>query len=287
MSRTATEAWLADLQRRFGELLRTPLDAASGTLRAQTGRYDAPLVAAVSGRERLAVYNRQYWFRLLTVMQTSWPLSARLLGMFHFNLHAQRFLLQHPPAHYDLAFVTRGFDAYLAHTLHEEQIDLGPRYAPLRRAVLLEAATLDAAFARVFQAPAQPRFDPREHTPHELVQRKLVSSAAYTRVTEHWPLADLRHALRDSSSEQAAPVPPPLPAAQTWALFRNAHGVAQLQLAPLQARLYELLESHPLGQALAQLESEAASDARDQLPAHTQTWIAQGIANGLWIGLAD
>jgi hypothetical protein len=288
MTRSATEAWLADLQQRFGELLRTPLDASSGTLRAQTERYDSPLVAAIQSgaRERLAVYNRQYWFRLLTVMQTSWPLSARLLGMFHFNLHAQRFLLQHPPAHYDLGFVTLGFAAYLAANVGE-QIGLGPRYAPLPRAVLLEAATLDAAFAHVFNAPAQPRFDPRQHAPRELVQRRLVSSAAYARVTEHWPLAELRLALRDRSDEQAAPVPPPLSAARHWALFRNAEGVAQLELAPLQARLFELLDSHPLGEALAQLEAEADIEAREHLPARTQAWIAQGVANHFWIGLAD
>lgn len=287
MSRAATDAWLADLQRRFGEVLRTPLDAASGTLRAQTSRYDAPLTAAIQGsaRERLAVYNRQYWFRLLTVMQTSWPLTARLLGMFHFNLHAQQYLLEHPPAHYDLHAITLGFDRYLADNLPNEAVDRGPRDVPVPKAILLEATAVDAAFARVFHAPAEPRFDPRKHAPSELVQRKLVSSAAYARIEEHWPLVELRFALRDDTSESAVALPSPLPAAQTWALFRNAQGVAHLRLEPLQARLFTLLELHPLGEALAHLESEAAPAARTNLPEQTRAWIAQGIANAFWIGL--
>lgn len=280
-------AQLADLQRRFGEMLRTPLDAASGTLRAQTTRYDSPLVAAVQGsaRERLAVYNRQYWFRLLTVMQTSWPLTARLLGMFHFNLHAQQYLLQHPPAHYDLHAITLGFDRYLADNLPGEAVYRGPRDVPIPNAILLEATAVDAAFVRVFHAPAEPRFDPKKHAPSELVQRKLVRSAAYTRVEEHWPLVELRLALRDDTSESALALPLPLLAAQTWAFFRNAQGVAHLRLAPSQARLYALLERYPLGEALAHLESEVAPAARTNLPELTRAWIAQGVANAFWTGV--
>jgi hypothetical protein len=282
-------ARLAELQRRFGEVLRTPLDAASGTLRAQTARYDSPLVAAVQGdaRERLAVYNRQYWFRLLTVMQTSWPLTARLLGMFHFNLHAQQYLLQHPPAHYDLHAITLGFERYLKGNLSGEAVYRGARDVPVPTAILLEATAVDAAFARVFHAPAEPRFDPRKHAPSELVQRKLIRSAAYTCVEERWPLVALRIALREDSAESALALPSPLPAAQTWAFFRDAQGVTHLRLAPLQARLYALLEHYPLGEALAHLEAETASTTRALLPEHTQAWIAQGVANGFWVGLAD
>jgi len=287
MNRAATDAWLADLQRRFGEVLRTPLDAASGTLRAQTSRYGSPLAAAVQGdaRERLAVYNRQYWFRLLTVMQTSWPLTARLLGMFHFNLHAQQYLLEHPPAHYDLHAVTLGFDRYLADNLRSEAVFRGPRDVPVPKAILLEATAVDAAFARVFHAPAEPRFDPRKHSPNELVQCKLVSSAAYARVDERWPLVELRFTLRDDTSESAVALPSPLTAAQTWAFFRNAQGVAHLRLEPLQARLFTLLDRHPLGEALAHLEVEAPPEARATLPEQTRAWIAHGIANAFWIGL--
>lgn len=285
----STRAWLAEIQRSFGGALRTPLDAESGTFRAQPERYDLPLVAAVrdSGRERLAVYNRQYWFRLFTAMQTSWPLTARLLGMFHFNQHAQRFLLANTPSHYDLRVVTLGFHDYLAATLDTPDVDRGPHFARLPTRALLEAAALDAAFARVFYAPETPRFDPSRYAPAELVTRKLVSSRAYARIDEHWPLSELRLRLRDDSSEQAAPLPPQLPAAQSWALFRSTQGVTQLRLAPMQARLYTLLESHPLGHALAQLEAEAEPTTRASLPEQTQSWIAQGIAHGFWIGVSD
>jgi hypothetical protein len=290
VSSRETRAWLAQFQGAFGELLRTPLDATSGTLRARVDRYAAPFAACVqdaagcSARARLAVYNRQYWFRLLSAMQASWPLSARLMGLFYFNLHAQCFLLHRAPRHFDLRVVTLGFDAYLAHCIRVDAIDLGPGETPLPRRALLEAAALDAAFARVFYAPAEARFDPSEMDSGRFADRKLKSSAAYARVQEHWPLAELRRALGAARSERALPLPAPHPHAQTWALFRNDRGVAQIRLAPLQARLLELLESYPLGQALAQLEAEAEPEVRPLLPGHTRSWIAQSLACGFWIG---
>jgi hypothetical protein len=281
--------WLEELQRSFGSALRTPLDAQSGSLRAQPDQYDPQLVASVAGdaRERLAVYNRQYWFRLFTVMQTSWPLTARLLGMFHFNLHAQRFLLHTPPAHYDLRVVTLGFEAYLAEHVLTEAVDRGPRHPPLPKRALLEAAVADAAFARVFHAPAEPRFDPSQCSADALVQRRLLSSASHARIKEHWPLAELRATLRDDPSELAVELPPQLAAAQTWLFFRTPQGVTQLRLAPPHARLLELLEAHPLGPALAQLEAEADPSTRAVLPELTQAWIAHGVANGFWIGVGE
>jgi hypothetical protein len=207
--------------------------------------------------------------------------------MFHFNQYAQRFLLERPPSDFDLRVVTLGFDAYLAQTLQGEDVERGPRFARLPRRALLEAATLDASFARVFHAPEAPRFDPSASAPGGLAERTLLSSPAYARVEEHWPLSALRLGLRDDSSEQALALPAPLPAAQSWALFRSPKGVTQLRLAPLQARLYSLLEAHPLGRALAQLEAEADGAARATLPEQTQTWIAHGMANGFWIGFAE
>ena len=57
-------------------MLRTPLSRSTGTLRAETSAYPEALLAqAKPGRqlsqaERLAVYNRQYWFRLFTLLQS-------------------------------------------------------------------------------------------------------------------------------------------------------------------------------------------------------------------------
>src|SRR6185436_18864497 len=102
-------------------MLRTPLDRSSGTLSATPSAYD-PLVRAVDGprgsaSERLAVYNRQYWFRLFRVMQGCFPLTTRLLGHWTFNGHAGRFLLEHAPHGWDIEQASEGFVTWLATSL--------------------------------------------------------------------------------------------------------------------------------------------------------------------------
>ena len=70
----AAPPWLEDFQARFGDVLRTPLARETGTLSATPDRYDSETVAetlegaGMTSAERLAVYNRQYWFRLLGVL---------------------------------------------------------------------------------------------------------------------------------------------------------------------------------------------------------------------------
>lgn len=96
MSRDVPE-WLAELQARFGSVLRTPLDRSTGTLSATPETYDPILVAQVSDPRGLAIYNRQVWFRLFEVLQSAFPLTARLLGLWQFNFYASRFLEGNPP----------------------------------------------------------------------------------------------------------------------------------------------------------------------------------------------
>jgi len=49
----------------------------------------------------------------------------------------------------------------------------------------------------------------------------------------------------------------------------------------------ELLDSEPIGAALAQLEAEAEVEERVALPDQTRSWLAQGIACGFWTGFRD
>ena len=100
MSATST---LERFQRQFSAAIRTPLDRTSGTLAAAPVQYSAELRAAVSAGavtadERIATYNRQYWFRLFTVLQNAYPLTTALVGAWAFNIVVEQYLLAHPPS---------------------------------------------------------------------------------------------------------------------------------------------------------------------------------------------
>jgi hypothetical protein len=154
----SSPAWLAELQQRFGVTVMTPLDRKTGTLRAVPANYDPQLREDIapgqtlSSADRLAVYNRQYWFRLFGVLQSAYPLTTRLLGHWSFNDWATQFLSAHPPRGWDIDSVADGFDEFLGSIPSAQSFSL-PNGASLPTEALLEGARIDAAYRRVFLAP--------------------------------------------------------------------------------------------------------------------------------------
>lgn len=281
--------WLAELQARFGAMLRTPLDRESGTLRATPPEYDPRLLEAAedgpaaSAAERLAVYNRQYWFRLFSVMHTAFPLTTRLVGHWRFNEHAARFLLASPPRTWDLDDVPDGFEVHLEETL-DGDVDLDPGRR-VEREALVEAARLDAAWRRVFGAPRVTPYRPSADDATRLVASRLVPSPAVAIVEEHWPLIELRRSIKSDSSEGAVPLPPRLDSAKAWALVRRPEGIGQLPLETREAQLFALLGRYTVQEALARLESACDEEERAALPTRAQHWLARSVELGFWIGM--
>lgn len=291
MSHDDARARLAIFQARFGEALRAPLDRATGTLRARVERYDRALVESVSGADRrfasgrLAVYNRQYWFRLLTLLQNEYPLTARLFGMWHFNDHAARFLRARPPRAFDMLLAARGFDDFLAAQLAEGVAVEADGACALPSEAVCEAARLDAAYARVFCAPAEPVWRPSAALSARLPALRLRRARAFAVVHTHWPLVPLRHeVLEDAGGEGALALPPRLPARASWALVRVPGGIVELPLAPRHAALLMLLDAHPLGQAMALLEDGCTPEERASLASDVRSWLTEGMRLRFWVG---
>ncbi len=282
MSQRAGPAWLAELQARFGAVLRTPLDRGTGTLRARSSEYDTGALDEVldahnaTAPERLAVYNRQYWFRLFSVLQTAFPLTVRLLGAWHFNDHAARFLLAHPPHSWDLDRAPDGFEDFLPGSLSEELAE---------RDAWLEAARLDAAWRALFSAPETPPFHPRAEDAARLLDARLVASRSVALFVERWPLIELKRALAGARGEAPVPVPPRLSQPQCWALVRERAGIRQLVLEPREGELFALLRLYTVRDALALLEAGCSPREREGLPAQAQRWLARSVAAGFWSGL--
>ncbi len=280
MSAHETPSWLADLQARFGNTLRTPLDRTSGTLTATPATYDAALVAEV-GSERLAVYNRQYWFRLFGVLHDAFPLTARLVGYWAFNEHAGAYLAAHPPRTWDLDDVPAGFaDFFVARAT--------ANVTTAATGASADAVRIDAAYREVFRAPPVTAFHPSADDAARLLDSRLVPSPAVAFVREHFPLLELRRqalALGADSSTRLA-VPPPLPTPRDWAIVRGESGTTSILLEPREAELLGLLAAHPVGEALARLESACPESERAALPAATQRWLARSVQLGFWTSLA-
>ncbi len=282
MSGREPPPWLAEMQARFGAVIRTPLDRSTNTLRATPAAYDpGALAEAMDGpravaADRLAVYNRQYWFRLFGVLQTAFPLTSRLLGHWHFNEHSARFLLAHPPRHWDLDRAPDGFEDFLADSLGEHA----------HRDVLLDAAQLDAAWRVIFRAPATAPFVPSAADAARLLDARLQTSPATAIVVERHALLALRGVAAAARGETRVAVPERLAQPRWWVLVREVAGIRQLTLEAREAELLLLLRDYTVREALARLEAGCSEAERATLPGSTQRWLAQGVARGMWTGLA-
>ena len=276
-------AWLAEFQARFSDVIRAPLDRTSGTLAAQPSSYDPHVVrdaqaaVTVTGTDRLAVYNRQYWFRLFDVLQHAFPLTSRLVGYWQFNDYASRFFLASPPRGWDLDRVADGFEAFFEEKLEWENAD--------ERQALIESARIDDAWREVFRAPKIKPFRPSAADAARLLDARLMPSPAVRVIEEHFPLLELRKkALRDSGEARVI-IPPALPQSRAWAIVRKDEGILQLQLEPREAELLTLLLAFSVRDALARLEQACTEEERALLPTKTQAWLARSVERDFWIGL--
>jgi hypothetical protein len=286
-----TDGWLADFQLRFSELLRPPLDRTTGTLRARLDRYDGRLVDEVTAScnarpgERLAVYNRQYWFRLFGVLHGAFPLTTRLLGHWTLNDYAAQFFLEHAPRHWDIDSAATEFDVFMAARLSSPVTALSPDgKVTIESAAVRDAVAIDAAYRRVFAAPALPPYRPSFADAAQLLRTRLRPSPAAVTIEERWPLVRLRDELVGDFGEAPVLLPPALGEVQNWLLVRHPAGTGRMPLAKREAQLLALLAKHPVGQALAELEAACTDAERADLPAHVQNWLARSVDLGCWCG---
>ncbi|HTR50710.1 MAG TPA: putative DNA-binding domain-containing protein [Kofleriaceae bacterium] len=280
---------LAEMQRRFGDAIRAPLDRGTGTLRAPVEAYDTALCASLAGdaRERLAVYNRQYWFRLFGVFHQSYRLATALCGAWAMNELVARFLRAHPPTGHDLARAIDGFELWIQDELPETGVALGHTSA-LPRAALVEAMRIDDAYRLVFEAAAEPSLVLAPGDAARLERARLVPSRSAVMVEETWPLVQLRRGLPSTPAERWVALPPPHDnGTRDWLVCRVGEAHRVVPLAPLHARLLRLLRAHALPEALAILETGLPSSAVAEIAAHAQRWFAEGMQLGLWAALEE
>lgn len=279
-------AWLAEFQASFGDVIRTPLDGTSGTLTAHPSAYDSHVLrdaqdaSNATGSERLAVYNRQYWFRLFDVLQNAFPLTSRLTGYWLFNECATRFLLANPPRGWEIDRVPDGFEAFFE-AFFEGTLEWPDASA---RQAWIESARIDAAWRDVFRAPKVPPFRPSQADASRLLESRLTPSPAVRVILERFPLLDLRKKTLGDPSATRVASPPPLAHPRAWALVRNDEGILQISLEPREAELFALLRDFSVRDALARLEHACSADERVLLPAKIRAWLARSLEHEFWIG---
>lgn len=261
---------LARMQERFGKAIRTPFSFSTGRFRCRQDEYSGWAEESIAprghgtGSDRIAIYNEQYWYRLLTVLQRDFPLLAATMGMWEFNRLATAFLERHPSRSPYLQNLADGLTEFL----RSNPVSDNPRLAQI--------AALETALLNAFHAPSIPPLDPGVLASREaamLPAASLVFQPWLSLVEEDWNLMECRIGLVEKGIEK----PRYMDRKGYWAVFRNGTEVEWMELDAIRFNLLEKLRSgRPLESAceslLDDLDPAEAESLAARLPSWFETW---------------
>lgn len=254
------------MQEQFGKSIRTPFSFSTGRFLCRKEVYSNLAAESITpreaqtGRDRLAVYNEQYWYRLLTVLQQDFPLLAGTMGLWEFNQLATAFLDQHPSCSPYLQNLPNGFVEFLK---------ISPIFNIPR---LVQIAALEMAILNAFHAPSVSSLDPSGLSSRELellAGASLVFQPWFSLLEEDWNLMECRAGL----VEKQIDVPLLLDRKGYWAVFRNGNDVEWQELDPIQFNLLNRIRSgQTLGSACEALAENPDTPEVESLMARIPSW---------------
>lgn len=150
---------LLELQRRMSEDVRRPLTP--GFKMQATTEQELPM-SEIAGSymkpnpmltsfERLEIYNRQYWFRVIEAVSEDFPTLNAVLGAKRFDALVLAYLWENPSTSFTLRNIGARLPSWLA---------LYPQYAGTRHALAVDVARLEWAYIEAFDSASLRPFSP-------------------------------------------------------------------------------------------------------------------------------
>jgi hypothetical protein len=193
---------LHTLQRRMARAVMTPLTpgermrnvAPSGrSMRAEAASFIKPN-DRLSSFERLEIYNRQYWFRVLSAMTDDFPGLRAVLGDRSFDVLSKAYLRDCPST----SFTLRNLGAKL-----ESWLGKHPKFAGTRQQLAIDMARLEWADIEAFDGESLPPLKPENLTGADPATLRL-RTQPYVRLLDlRYPVDDLLLAVKGKNQDDA------------------------------------------------------------------------------------
>ena len=175
---------LLELQRRMAEDVRRPLTA-DYEMRETTG--DGASVGAIaasyispndrlSSFERLEIYNRQYWFRLISAVSEDFPTLNALLGAERFDPLILAYLNENPSTSWTLRDLGSKLPSFL---------EANPELTGRRHRLAVDVARLEWAYVDAF--------DQKHRTPLTTEEAQAIGSESHLSLQPHLQLLELSY----------------------------------------------------------------------------------------------
>ncbi|MGE3954089.1 MAG: putative DNA-binding domain-containing protein [Parachlamydiales bacterium] len=246
---------LVRVQRWFGSIISRPLNDGGG-IQATTPRL-APIELEATefirpsktmrSHQRIELYNQQYWWRLIDVMQETYALTCALYGydMFNFEM-AVPYLDSHPPCSWSLNHLGEGF---------AEGLEGRAR----------AAATLDWAYHTGFTAAHHPSIREVGGDPTEWMERAIQLQPHLALITLAYPYPQVRKRILAGEEVEVEERP------THYAIYRNRqNGMTYKELAEGELHLLLAIKGGKTLHEAADLLEESQAES---LAYWVQDWI--------------
>lgn len=285
---------LMQLQRTMARAVMQPLTDSERMQRRAPGggsmrRYAARFIKPndrLTAFERLEIYNRQYWFRVLSSLYEDFPGLRAVLGARHFDAMAKAYLIANPSR----TFTLRNLGSGLASWLKEN-----PKWAGENQALALDIARLEWADIEAFDGKAEPALRQEDLANGADARLKLRLQPYISLLSFRYPVDDLLLEVRkdDEDTEFASnafterkkrkrvrAVAKLKPAQIFLAVHRIDYSVYFRRLEPEEfAMLTALRDDKPLGAAV-EIGFRKSIVALEERPAKVKEWFATWAALG-------
>jgi len=152
---------LMQLQRTMARAVMQPLTSSErmqrrapdgGPMKRYASRFIKPNDRLTSF-ERLEIYNRQYWFRVLSALSEDFPGLRAVLGERRFDAMAKAYLIANPSR----SFTLRNLSARM-----ESWLRKNPKWAGTKQTLALDIVRLEWADIEAFDGKAEPALRPED-----------------------------------------------------------------------------------------------------------------------------
>ena len=284
---------LAALQRRMARAVMTPLTPSEHMRsHAPNGRPMRKEAAAfikpndrLTSFERLEIYNRQYWWRVLASLAEDFPGLQAVLGEQRFEAMSKAYLVDCPSR----TFTLRNLGSRL-----ESWLDKHPKWAGARQALALDMVRLEWADIEAFDSEQKPPVQEDDLRGAPAPKLRLVLQPHITLLDLRYPVDDLllevkkagekdfaSNAFREQHKKKRVAAVASLKLARIWlAVHRSDNSVYFRRLEREEfLMLRALAAGKTLGQAIDGAFSQSAIRAAER-PAKIQHWFHHAAAMG-------
>ncbi len=236
---------------------------------------------ALTSIERLGIYGRAYFARLLECVREEFPVLKHALGDEAFDAFAAGYLQRYPSRSYTLVDLGKRFPQFLAET--RPAADEGDEFASDWPDFLIDLATLEQTFSEVFDGPGtekMPLLDPEQFqsiSTDEWPEARLESSLCLRLLALRFPVHRYFTAVRRKEN-------PDLPQRSEicLAVSRRDYIVRHYELSPPAYRILKALQAGAtVGEAIARAIESDDADA-DRLSANLAEWFRDWAAEGFF-----